>query len=175
MLVVCILRPVRHNPLTSLYTFLYVAFVYLKLGCLRFLCALSASSVYPNTESVMRRPTVSVVGRPSSLFFLTLKATNRKMSKAATCHISFNTQRPPVMSHCLAWMLLRGSAVFTPHRQFSWFWGQRFPAFVCIAVRRAKLPLMMSSHSCEVVYMCAVFVTVSMFHAVSTQVEIFYI
>lgn len=112
----------------------------------------SASSVYPNIKGVRRHWWWGV-----SMFSLLSPSrlqTQGEVSKAATCHISVNTQLSPVMSHCLASVLRRVRAVLTPLRPFSWFWELWFPAFVCISVRRAELTLMMSSHPCADIGVC---------------------
>lgn len=83
----------------------------------------------------------------------------RGVSKAVTFLISLHTR--PVSCHespsgPSALIVPRLSTAFKNHTDvfFSWFWERRFPVFVCIAVRRAKLTLMMSSHSCEVICEC---------------------
>lgn len=78
-----------------------------------------------------------VAGCLCFLSVLTLAAIDKEMSKATSCHISFNTQPLRIVSHCLGWMLLQVSTVFTAYKHSSWFWELKFPTFVCIAVRQA--------------------------------------
>lgn len=171
----CIRRPDTYKLLMSVQTCLYFAFVYLKLRCLGFLCALSASSVYPELWRVSWSTRWHRwMGCPRFLFFLTLKATDKgEMSKAVTCHISFQHSTVSCRES------LSGSDsplvhnVFTLQRPLSWFRELRFPACVCIAVRRAELTLMMSSHSCAIICVCVQsFFAVSSFDAIGTKVKI---
>lgn len=99
------------------------------------------------------------------------KWVKRRLSQSVSTH-----DPSPVMSHRLArlaWMHRGLAQRLKPHWTFfSWFWERRFPAVVCIAVRRAKLTLMMNSHSCEVicVCVCTVLVAVSFLYAISTEI-----
>lgn len=108
-------------------------------------------------------------GCPCFLSFVTLQASDDgKWATQRTVISVFNTQLSAVMSHCLARILLRYDAEFTPQRPFSWFRELRFPAFVCIAVRRAGLTLMMSSHPCAAV--CG-----WLFDVIDTDVKLWYL
>lgn len=64
----CIHRHIPYKHLASVYTHLYVVFVYLKLKCLEFLSALSASVVCLNFERCHEAP--DGPGGGASLFIL---------------------------------------------------------------------------------------------------------
>lgn len=83
----------------------------------------------PTLRGVMRHQIAPVVGSLFSFLSIPRGYRHGGMSKAATCHVSFNTQLSPVMTHCLAWMLLRLRTVFAPQRPFSWFWELEVSCF----------------------------------------------
>lgn len=64
-----------------------------------------------------------------------------------------------------------GSALYSRSRPFSRFWVLWLPAFVCIAVRRAELTLVMSSHPCAVSAGACTALSLSLFHARSTGLK----
>lgn len=138
------------NLFTSLHSCLYV---YLKLRCLGFLCALSASSVYPKVWRVSWGTRWywwwGVLGSS-----LTLKATDTGKWVKQRLVISVST-----LDCLLPWVTVwpkpsPRSAQYSHHRDL-------FPAsgnwsFLClfVAVRRAEVTLMMTSHPCEVFRVC---------------------
>lgn len=131
----------------------------------------------PTMEGVMRHQMGISSGGGVSLFALLSnpEATDAgEVSKAATCHISFNTQLSPVMTHCLASMLLRVSAVFTPHRPFFLILGA---AASCVCLHSCQMGWTHTHDEftplCGYLCVCLVFFTVSLFHAIGTKAEIF--
>lgn len=105
----CVHWHIPYKHLASVYTHLYVVFVYLKLRCLEFLSALSASSVYLNSEVPWgtRWPWWRGV-LVYSPFHRSRLQTLVKNEQSSDLSYRFNTQLSPVMSHCLAWILFQG-------------------------------------------------------------------